>query len=223
MIYLPKSQPAPDCLALEKNKVSGTYNCITVNERLKTDFKNKCYICENKEPHSINIEHFSPHKGDVDLKFDWNNLFYCCAHCNNIKLAISTYDNILNCTIETDKVDLKIKYLINPFPGELTVISAIDNTPKVNNTVSLLKAVYNGTTTQKKIESANIRSKLLIEIRKFQDLLFEYFDDGYNEEEREDIKNQIIRHLRPTSNFTAFKKWIVWGNENLKAEFNQHT
>lgn len=223
MIYLPKSQPAPDCLSLEKKKVSGTYNCITVNERLKADFKNKCYICENKEPHSINIEHFSPHKGDLDLKFDWNNLFYCCAHCNNIKLAIFTYDSILNCTIEIDKVDSKIKYLINPFPGELTVISAIENTPKVNNTVSLLKAIYNGTTPQKKIESANIRSKLLIEIRKFQDLLFEYYDDGYNEEEREDIKNQIIKHLRPTSNFTAFKKWVVWSNENLKAEFNQHT
>lgn len=223
MVFLPKSQPAPECLAIEKTKTSGTYNQATVVEQLKLDFKNKCYICENKEPHSINIEHFVPHKGDIDLKFDWNNLFYCCAHCNNSKLAIPEYDNILNCTIETDCVDSKIKYIIKPFPGELAEISAIENNIKVNNTVDLLIRVYNGTTPQKKIESANIRSKLLKEIRKFQDLLFEYIDDGYDVDEKAEIKAKIIRHLRATSNFTAFKKWIIWSNEVLKPEFNSYT
>ena len=223
MIYLPKSQPAPKCLSTEKTKVSGSYNCNDVLKRLKLDFKNKCYICETKEPHSINTEHFLPHKGNVDLKFEWNNLYYCCAHCNNTKLAVPLFDNILNCTIESDEVDKKIKYLINPFPGELADISAIENTEQINNTVELLKSVYNGKTVLKKIESANIRSKLLTEIRNFQDLLFDYFDDGFNDEEKEKIKDQIIRHLKPTSNFTAFKKWIIWGNESLVTEFNINT
>jgi hypothetical protein len=44
MIYQPKSQPAPACLEAEKAKKNGNYNCGDVLDRLKTDFKNKCYI-----------------------------------------------------------------------------------------------------------------------------------------------------------------------------------
>ena len=179
-------------------------------------------ICESKEPSVINTEHFIPHRGNNDLKFDWNNLFYCCGHCNNTKLAKPVFDDILNCTIETDNVDSKIKYLIKPFPQEKAIITALENTSKVNNTVILLDEVYNGTTELKRIESANIRSKLLSEIRKFQNLLFEYFDDSYDIEERKDIKNQIIRQLKTTSNFTAFKKWILRDNDILRQEFHEH-
>ena len=185
-------------------------------------YKVSCSICESKEPSVINTEHFIPHRGNNDLKFDWNNLFYCCGHCNNTKLAKPVFDDILNCTIETDNVDSKIKYLIKPFPQEKAIITALENTSKVNNTVILLDEVYNGTTELKRIESANIRSKLLSEIRKFQNLLFEYFDDSYDIEERKDIKNQIIRQLKTTSNFTAFKKWILRDNDILRQEFHEH-
>ena len=222
MIYLPKSQPAPACLEVEKAKANGSYNCGDVLAILKTDFKNKCYICEDKEPHVINTEHFIPHKGNKDLKFDWNNLFYCCGHCNNTKLANSLYDDILNCTIEGDGVDTKIKYSINPFPKEKAVFKAIDNTAKVNNTIELLKAVYNGTTELKKIESDNLRKKLLHEIKYFQGLLFDYFDDSNNDEEKATIRNKIDRQLRATSSFTAFKKWIIRDNEMLNAEFQEY-
>lgn len=99
MIHLTKSQPAPSCLATEKLKKSGTYRCGDVHTRLQNDFHNKCYICEEKDISSINIEHFRPHEGkNIDLKFDWNNLFFACAHCNNTKLANPKYDLILNCT-----------------------------------------------------------------------------------------------------------------------------
>jgi hypothetical protein len=163
-----------------------------------------------------------PHKEkDKDLKFSWDNLFYCCAHCNNTKLAKEEFDEILNCTIQTDGVGTKIRYSINPFPKEKAVITALENTPKVNNTVSLLNIVYNGTTTLKKIESENLRSKLLREIMEFQTLLFQYFDDGNTVTEKDDIRNKIDRHLRPTSNFTAFKRWIIRDNEALNATFGE--
>jgi hypothetical protein len=222
MIYIQKTMPAPDCLALEKAKAHGTYNCEGVLAQNKIDFKNKCYICEDKEPHAINTEHFVPHRGNNDLKFDWENLFFCCSHCNNTKLAIAKYDEILNCTIETDDVEVNIKYNINPFPMEKAVILAVTNNQKTLNTVDLLLEVYNGTTPLKKIESANLRSKLLKEIRDFQTLLFEFYDDSYNAEEKEEIKNKIIRQLRPTSNFTAFKKWIIKDNEVLLIDFTEH-
>ena len=65
MIYIEKSQPAPKCLETKKNKTNGDYKCGNVLERIKNDFNNKCYICEYKEPETINIEHFRPHKGDI--------------------------------------------------------------------------------------------------------------------------------------------------------------
>lgn len=216
------STPAPSCLEVEKRKVCGTYNCGDVLSRLKDDFKNKCYICEVKEPYSINTEHFVPHRGNIELKIDWSNLFYCCGHCNNTKLDKVEYDEILNCTVETDKVDSKIKYDIKPYPKEKAIITAIENTEKVNNTVKLLGEVYNGTTPQKILESANLRSRLLSEIRKFQDLLFKYVDDGYDGDEKAEIKNEIIRYLKPTSNFTAFKRWIIRENSVFNEEFAEY-
>lgn len=222
MIFHAKSQPEPECLVNEKAKANGNYNCEGVLNRLKTDFKNKCYLCEDKEPHSINTEHFKPHKGNKDLKFEWNNLFYCCSHCNNTKLAKAEYDEILNCTIEEDQVDKKIKYHINPWPKEKAEITALEDTQKVKQTVALLDKIYNGATEMKKVESANIRSKLLKEIREFQNMLFEFYDDNYNEEERAQIKSAIIRQLRPTSNFTAFKLWILRDNDELSNEFQEY-
>jgi len=219
MIFHEKTQPAPPCLLIEKAKANGTYNCNGVLEQLKTDFKNKCYLCEDKEPHCINTEHFLPHRGDHNLKYDWNNLFYSCAHCNNIKLDKLKYDSILNCTIEIDEVETKIKYHIDPWPKEQAEITPLVDDIRVSNTVELLLEIYNGTTELKKIESANLRSKLLKEIRAFQNLIFEFYDDSYTLEEKEELKSRIIRQLRPTSNFTAFKKWILRDSEVMVLDF----
>jgi len=96
MINVIRSQPAPTCLSIEKKKKNGDYKCAEVLKRLIIDFKNKCYICEQNEPTTINIEHLKPHKGNKELKFDWNNLFLSCGHCNNVKSL--KYENIIDCT-----------------------------------------------------------------------------------------------------------------------------
>jgi len=222
MIYHAKTQQTPSSLITEKAKASGTYRCKDVLDQLKADFKNKCYICECKEPTSINVEHFKPHKGNRDLEFDWNNLFYCCAHCNNTKLAQTKFDSILNCTVEADGVDSKIKYYLKPFPKEKVDIIADVDEEKVKNTVGLLQEVYNGTTPLKLIESANIRNNILKEIREFQNLLCNFYDDSYDLEERDAFKGKIIRHLKPVSNFTAFKRWIIKENEEMSKDFAQY-
>jgi hypothetical protein len=216
MIYLPKSQPAPICLAEEKLKTSGNYNSADVLQRLQIDFKNKCYICEEKEISSINIEHFVPHKGNKDLKFDWNNLFFACGHCNNTKLA--GFDNILDCT-QTNEVETNIKYSMKPLPKEFVEIQTLTNDDKTVQTSQLLERIYNGHTTNKIMEAANLRTKLLKEIRKFNDLLCDYVDDTYSVEDKENIKNQIIRAIGDASSFTAFKRWIIRDNTYFYSEF----
>lgn len=224
MIYLPKSQPPPECLETEKLKITGSYKCRDVISRLKTDFKNKCYICEEKEISSINVEHFRPHLGNRDLMFDWNNLFFVCSHCNNTKLA--RFDNILDCTKNKD-VETKIKYefLNSAFPKEQVIITSLEPTSNQNlQTVELLRLVYCGETAIKIDESANIRNKISKEVRKFSDLIKLYFsNDGlFNDEEKEKIKSRIIDKLRDDGSFTAFKRWIIREEPTLFEAFQKY-
>ena len=223
MIYFKKSQPAPACLDTEKNKKSGDYKCGDVLTRLRTDFCNKCYLCEQKEPTGINIEHFVPHRGDIDLRFDWSNLFLACTHCNNTKLAKPEFDDILNCIIQIDDVDTAIKYEIKPYPSEKAVFTLMINNQKVVNTKTLLEAIYNGEHTEvKKIESNNLRAKLIREIRIFQGLLFEYIEMESDEEERNRIGTKIKNQLHKSSPFTAFKRWIIRDNAVLNDYFGAY-
>jgi hypothetical protein len=216
MVFFEKSQPAPACLEKEKLKKSGTYRCDAVVEQLKEDFKNKCYICEQKAPTSINVEHFESHRGNRDKMFDWNNLFYVCTHCNNTKG--DAFDGILNCTIETDQVDSVLKYRLDPFPKERVEIIALSNEPKTFRTKDLLLAVYNGTTAQKKLEANNLRVLLTTEIKHFNDLLARY-KKTEDEAKKMRLKTKIEKHLDNDSPFTAFKRTIIQEDDILKVVF----
>ena len=86
MVYFEKTAEAPASLAREKRKgKNGSYREEDVISLLDKDFCGKCYICETKRPTGINIEHFVPHHNNIDLMFDWKNLFLSCPHCNNAK------------------------------------------------------------------------------------------------------------------------------------------
>ncbi|KAA6326151.1 hypothetical protein EZS27_024703, partial [termite gut metagenome] len=204
-----------------KEKANGDYKTPETLRRLENDFKNKCYICESKAPHTINVEHFNPHQGNQDLKFDWNNLFWACGHCNNTKLA--THNNLLNCTDIDDNVEEAIHYYINPFPKEKVKLEVLSPSVKADNTKDLLLAVYNGTTALKTLESSNIRTSLLKDIKSFQSLLFDYYDtyEGV-EEEKAKCKSQIIAHLNSSSSFTAFKRWIIRDNPERMRDFGEY-
>lgn len=217
MIYFEKTQPAPVCLATEKVKVSGTYNCGTVLKTLRTDFKNKCYICEYKDIPSINIEHFIPHEGDINKKFDWNNLFYACSHCNNIKLA--RYKNIINCCDPTSQISERLNYIFDPFPHESVIIEPLDSNADTIETAKLLGEVYEGTTKMKILESSNIRAKILDEVIEFQTLLRDYIKADDNQMLKDQLLPKIVGHLMKSSNFTAIKRCKILKNPNLKNEF----
>ena len=219
MINIIKSQPAPPCLSEEKEKVSGDYKCGEVLNKLQEDFHNKCYLCEEKEPTTINVEHFIPHKNNnIELKFDWNNLFLACGHCNNVKSA--KYDNLLNCTDSSQKITELLQFDIKPFPREKVQISALISDVKVEQTAKLLNEIYNGTTELKTIEGQNIRDKLIRELIEFNRILSEYFyEHGLSKDDKVELKKKIQRKLSPKTAFTAFKIWIIKNNEDLLNEF----
>ncbi len=219
MINIKKSTPPPACLENEKEKASGNYRCGDVLERTRKDFLNKCYICELGFPTTVNVEHFVPHKGDKNLKFDWNNLFWSCGHCNNTK--IDRYENILNCTNPEHDVMNWIEYELKPFPTTTIEVHAIPdqkNNPLVQNTVRLLKDVYNGTTTLKKLEAENLRTLLLNECTDFQEQLERYYNCEH-EEDKALLYRIITKHLSKDSPFTAFKRWVIKQNPVFLRDF----
>ena len=92
-----KAQRAITSLGEAKRR-NTTYNTPEVTAALREMFHGKCYICENRDITSWQIEHLRPHREEKNLKYDWDNLFLACAHCNNTKLA--KYDPIIDCTKE---------------------------------------------------------------------------------------------------------------------------
>ena len=219
MVNVVKSSVVPASLATEKLKVSGSYRMADVVEQIFTDFNNKCYLCEEKEITNINVEHFKPHRNaNVDLKFDWANLFYCCAHCNNVKGDRIEFDNILNCTLESDDVLNKVKLKIEAMPfGEIQVIP-LDDDEATQNTALLLSRIYNGETPLKLLEGVNLRKRIIREVNEFINLLFDFDDETNTPEEKEDYRNKLRRKLSEKSPFTAFKVWTIRGKPELLAE-----
>lgn len=220
MVYFEKSQPSPNCLEIEKNKANGDYKCGDVLDRIKNDFKNKCYICGYSEPATINVEHFRPHRNDKELRFRWENLFWSCGHCNNTKS--DNYDDIIDCTDPRENVESRIKITMKPYPKEVVKIEALDGNLSTISTVELLQAVFNGTTKLKTIEASNLRNKVLQDIKEFQKYLLDYYNDGFDEEEKNYFLTHIKRHLKKSSNFTSFKRWIIRENEVMRADLEQY-
>lgn len=212
-----KTKAAIKSLQEEKQK-GGTYNTQEVNSALYEVFYGKCYICENKAISSFQIEHLKPHKGDVDLKFDWNNLFWSCAHCNNMKSA--KYDNILDCTKEdVDKLISfrRIGYFGQP---ERLEFKALDDRIETVNTVALLEYVYYGETPQKIMEANVLRRNLRKELSRFKELVREYKEtDG---EEKADLEAALKRELKNSSEFVAFKRWLIRDNKEYYADILQY-
>lgn len=215
MIKIERKETAHTQLAvadLENARQAGTtYNTESVNQALWEVFHGKCYICENKAATSYQIEHLVPHRGDSSLKYDWNNLFLVCAHCNNVKLA--KYDPILDCTKE--RVEKLIAFRKSGYFGadeKLEFIPQEEETEAVKNTVALLKDVYYGTTPQKKMESRVLRRTLRNDLSKFKEYVREY-QEAENEEEKEDLGNLLKLELRDSSTFAAFKRWLIWDHE----------
>lgn len=227
MINIDKSYPAPSYLETEKlkainsnNSKSGKHNLEDVIEQLEKDFKKKCYLCETKAT-SFEVEHLKSHKGNIELKFDWDNLFLSCRHCNNIKST--SFDNILNCAKED--VETYIKYRMDLFPMSEVEITPLSDDERVFKTVELLDKCFNGEhTPTKKLDSKNIRNKLLSELNKFKYEINSYFEALENDEYDEIpyIEKQIKRHLNNNSEYASFKRCIIKYNRRLNEIFGHN-
>lgn len=210
-----KVKKAIDSLEMQKAK-NGSYNTSEVNAALREIFHGKCYICENKQITSYQIEHLTPHHGNTALKYDWNNLFLACAHCNNTKLE--KFDPIIDCTKEN--VEELIAFRKEGYFGtdEKLLFEILDDRVETQNTVRLLQEVYYGSTPQKKMEATILRRILRKELSEFKEYIREYREaEG---EEKEDLMFQLQRQLRDSSPFAAFKRWLIRDNKEAYPELS---
>ena len=129
MIKVDRTFPAPKSLETEAKKKNGSYTEKDVVDQLLRDFRKKCYICEINDLQDPQVEHLLPHKNGKypERKFDWNNLFLSCGHCNSVKNQKKYDEGIIDCckvdpeklltfkinenAVEIEKKKRKIKHL----------------------------------------------------------------------------------------------------------------
>ena len=186
-----------------------------VFKMLVEDCNEKCYICEDSVHTSPNVEHRIARTNDPSLKFDWNNLFLACSHCNGIKG--SNYSEI----IDPSKVDpeefIELSVSTDDEIRLFVVAEKIKGDDDVDTTIKLLHDVYNGAKTDiKKFTCFNLKQKLNKDLTKFRQLI-----EGFQENPNNDSKEAIKSELSDKSLFSAFKRNIVRSNLKLHKEFNQ--
>ena len=212
-----KARQAIQSLASERLKTSGKCNTLEVVEALEEIFHGKCYICESKQSPSKEVEHLIPHGGDKTLKFDWNNLFLACTHCNHIKGK--TYTPVLDCT-RTEVDELIAFHKFGGLGEETLSFTAVDdknNDPTINITCALLQRVHYGKTKQEEFGGKILRKALMSELSEFKNYVREY--KQATGEDKRDLFELIRMRLKNNSPFAAFKRWLIKDNPTIFGDF----
>ena len=209
MIRVNRSYPAPSSLATEASKASGAYNLPDVTERLRKDFFDKCYICEIKPVSDPEVEHRLPHKGNTipGRKYDWDNLFWSCRHCNLVKTKAKYDIGILDCCKQDPE-----EYLMPEVKGREITVGVIDIANKqAKLTAELIEEAFNKTDTGIRLAACDARRDLLQkEMSKLYKVLSEY-------KQKPDSKlNQINLRvlLRRESAFASFKRYYAKSHQH---------
>ncbi|HHQ4684086.1 TPA: hypothetical protein ACSP21_002664 [Aeromonas veronii] len=210
MFNVSRPAEAPESLAERRS-----YSEEDVVNKLREIFYDKCYLCEIKDPTSINVEHFDAHQGNLDKKFDWNNLFYVCGRCNNIKLA--KYNNLLDCTNNDVDVFRLIKQLPphTPYQSKI-IIEPMAADDKTIETADLLDEIFNTEKTiNKKITGKYLRKKVFHKYNRFLELVNEYLDDELPQERKDEALVRLQVLMSRKQEFSAFIRWVVLEDEYL--------
>ena len=210
MIKLKKSV-LRDGLAIKNDN---DYRSGEIFRVLLEDCHHKCYICEIK-PIPPEVEHRLTHKGDEELKYDWNNIFYSCRYCNKVKNQRKYYSGIIDPTkVDPEEyIDLHMDY--NELRERVVVVKKIKNDELVDITVELLDTVYNNDSTDINREAAsNLRNRISDQLN-----IFLMYIRQYKEEQSIGDFDNIVEEISRSSEFAAFKRKIVRDDPELSIVF----
>lgn len=213
MVKVQRSYPAPESLEIEAQKPNGSYSCDDVVERLKDDFHNKCYICEIDQLQDPQIEHLLPHMNGkyVQRKFDWNNLFWACGHCNNVKNQKKYQDGIIDCCKEDPEERLSFE-----LENEEVKVEAIDKEDKkAILTAELIMEVFNLKNTGMRVYKSEHRYK---ELNLEMNILYDALEELKKSPKSAFLSRKVQALLRRESRFAAFKRNYIRDNKGYYPE-----
>lgn len=218
MVKVERSFPAPSSLAEEAAKKNGSYEKPDVVERLKNDFHNKCYICELKNLQDPQVEHLLPHKNGMYLerKFDWENLFWVCGHCNGVKNQNKYDEGILDCCVSDPENFIEFRWKENNI--ELLRKSSQPN-DVVDKTILLVNEVFNKRNTGMREYKSDMRFKKL---QTEMNLLFDNLEKYKQNPDSKLILNKLRVMLRRESAFASFKRCYVRENLDIYPKLKEY-
>lgn len=209
MVKVKRTFPAPESLKAESEKENGSYSMPDVIQQLKTDFYEKCYICEMKYLQDPQVEHLLPHKNGKykERIFDWENLFWSCGHCNGVKNQKKYEEGILDCC----KVDPE-KYIFFRLEGENVNIQSKDFSNKqAVNTSQLVDEVFNLRNTGMRIYKSDLRVK---ELQREMNVLYDKLEEFKVNPDSAILLRTLKALLKRETAFAGFKRCYV--REHLK-------
>lgn len=208
MVKIERSFPAPASLAEEAQKATGSYREPDVIERLYQDFHNKCYICEIGALQDPQVEHLLPHCNgkNPERKFDWNNLFLSCGHCNSVKNQRKYDVGIIDCCKDDPEEQIWFR-----FRGKETQVSAKDRgNVQAVLTAQLVTEVFNQKNTGLRTYASSQRlHKLTLEM----DKLYAALEEVTASPESAFALRKAKALLRRESAFAAFKRGYIRENQ----------
>lgn len=204
MVKIERSFPAPESLAEEAEKANGKYDKEDVIERLQKDFHNKCYICEMKGLQDPNVEHLLPHKNGKypERKYDWENLFWSCGHCNGIKNNGKYDEGIIDCCKQDPERHLNFRLKDNDVDVEVS--DTEDELQK--RTASLVMETFSLKNTGMRTYTSDERLRLL---QQEMDILYKQLEKIRKNPDSKMIKKALCSLLKREAAFAAFKRCYV--------------
>ncbi len=203
-----------------------TYKDSDIREKVKNDFFQMCFICEEISRH-YEIEHFYPQNSYEHLTNEWHNLFLSCQKCNKIKpknANTSSDSEILNnCTDDVENI-IQLHLNISTKEIEITIHATDkDLIRKAENTKNLcLERIYNGKNTTS-LSHIDLRKEIITELARFESLLSKYekFPRLRKNFESEIAERLSKRTMKSESSFVSFKRRFIRENANYK-QFEPH-
>lgn len=216
MFNVIRPQPGPQSL---QNHVR--YDSEDVYNALKECFFDKCYLCETKNPHDVNIEHFVAHEGDSERKFAWNNLYYVCSRCNNIKS--NRFNELLDCCDPATDVFRHIVLLPPRTPfSEKVDIEAKSEEDRTQNTKRLLDLIYNNdNTVNKRVTGSYLRQQIFDRLVILNKHIINYFAHDATADDKNSALEKMKVLISKESAYSSFLRWVVLGDKVLAPQLEE--
>lgn len=156
-----------------------------------------------KELQDPNVEHLLPYKNGKypERKFDWENLFWSCGHCNGIKNSGKYDAGIIDCCRQDPE-----QYLTFQLRDDRVVISVKQKDELYKRTATLITETFTLQNTGMRTYSSNERLRLL---QKEMDVLYKQLEKLHNRPDSKITMRTICNLLKCESAFAAFKRCYV--------------